>query len=188
MAAERRPAAFLDRDGTIIEDRDFLGDPGQIRLLPGAARAIARLNEMGLPVVVVTNQSGIGRGLITEADYAGVRERLDELLSAEGARLLQSYHCPHAPDREPPCDCRKPAAGLYHQAAAEHDLDLARSVYVGDRTRDIDAGLRFGGVGYLLGPPESGWQPGASARFHQVDSLSEAVDHLGKTGFPNRIT
>src|SRR5688572_6233108 len=140
-----RPAVFIDRDGTIIADRDYLSDPADIHLLPGAAEAIADLNRAGLPVVVITNQSGIARGFFDEADYQAVAGRLAEILGGEGASLDASYHCPHGPEDMPPCECRKPLAGMFEQAARDHGLDMARSFYIGDRVRDIIAGIRAGG-------------------------------------------
>lgn len=145
-----RPAVFLDRDGTLIEDRHYLRDPDQVRLLPGAADAVRRLNAAAIPAVVVTNQSGIARGLLTEADYAATARRLDELLAATGARLDGHYHCPHLPDVTGPCDCRKPGPLLYERAARDLDLDLAASWWVGDRERDLGAADRFGGRAILL--------------------------------------
>jgi D-glycero-D-manno-heptose 1,7-bisphosphate phosphatase len=154
-----RPAVFLDRDGTVIEDRDYLRDPAEVRLLPGAAAAVRALNEAGFPAVVVTNQSGIARGLLTEAEYEATAQRLDSLLAAERARLDARYHCPHLPELTGPCECRKPGALLYERAARELDLDLARSWWVGDRLRDVEAAGRFGGRGTLVltgaGVPES---------------------------------
>ena len=105
-----RRAVFLDRDGTIIEDTGFVADPAEVRLLPGAASAIARLNRAGIPAIVVTNQSGIARGLLDEAGYSAVARRLDALLDAAGARLDADYHCPHHPDFGGTCECRKPGA------------------------------------------------------------------------------
>jgi D-glycero-D-manno-heptose 1,7-bisphosphate phosphatase len=145
-----RPAVFLDRDGTLIEDRHYLRDPDQVHLLPGAADAVRRLNAAAIPTVVVTNQSGIARGLLTEADYAATGRRLDELLAARGARLDGHYHCPHLPDVTGPCDCRKPGPLLYERAARDLDLDLAASWWVGDRERDLGAADRFGGRAILL--------------------------------------
>ena len=147
-----RPAIFLDRDGTIIEDRDYLAAPEGVELLPGAAEAISRFNRAGWPVIVVSNQSGIGRGLITPDGYEAVRTRLDQLLAAAGAHLTETYHCPHRPDEQPPCDCRKPLPGLFLRAAEEHGIDLGRSHYAGDRVRDIEVGIRRGGTGYLIAP------------------------------------
>ncbi|MDQ3389576.1 MAG: HAD family hydrolase, partial [Gemmatimonadota bacterium] len=145
-----RPAVFLDRDGTIIRDLHYLGDPAGVRLLAGVGAAISRLNAAGLPVVVATNQSGIGRGFFTEAEFLAVQARMMELLAVEGARVDASYHCPHAPSAEDPCSCRKPLPGLFLRASAEHRLDLARSWYVGDRTRDLLPGANLGGRGILL--------------------------------------
>jgi histidinol-phosphate phosphatase family protein len=146
-----RPAVFLDRDGTIIEDLGYLGDPDQVRLLPGAAAAIARLNRAGLPAVVVTNQSGIARGLLDEAAYQATRARLDRLLADEGARLDAQYHCPHHPDITGPCDCRKPGLLLYRRAALDLALDLAASWWVGDRPHDVEPAAALGGRGILIG-------------------------------------
>src|SRR3979411_3046722 len=103
-------AAFLDRDGTIVEDPGFLHEPGQVNLLPGAAAAIRALNDAGVLVVTVTNQSGIARGIYTMADYVAVQRRLGELLAAppHGAHLDGAYVCPHHPDVGGPCECRKP--------------------------------------------------------------------------------
>jgi histidinol-phosphate phosphatase family protein len=168
-----RPAAFLDRDGTIIVDRDYPGDPEGVALLPGAAGAIRRLNGAGVPVIVVTNQSGIGRGLITESQFEAVQRRMEALLAEHGARLDGSYHCPHAPDHAPACDCRKPLPGLYRRAAAEHDLDLERSVFVGDRSRDLVYGLEIGARAFLIGGTERAPAPPGA---HPVASLAEAVD------------
>jgi D-glycero-D-manno-heptose 1,7-bisphosphate phosphatase len=145
-----RPAVFLDRDGTLIEDLHYLRDPDQVRLLPGVAEAVRRLNVAAIPAVVVTNQSGIARGLLTEGDYAATVRRLDDLLAAAGARLDGHYHCPHLPDVTGPCDCRKPGPLLYERAARDLDLDLAASWWVGDRERDLSAADRFGGRAILV--------------------------------------
>lgn len=174
---EPRPAAFLDRDGTIIRDTAYIRDPDDVELLPGAAAAIRRLNEHALPVIVVTNQSGIARGLLTEQDYERVRMRLDALLAAAGARIDATYHCPHHPEFSAPCECRKPGLKLYTQAAAEHHIDLARSYYVGDRMRDVEPGHRLGGTTAMLvvesTPPDEVTAARAGAL---VGSLSAAVD------------
>ena len=179
-----RPAVFLDRDGTLIEDRPYLRDPAQVHLLPGASEAVRRLNAAAIPAVVVTNQSGIARGRLTEADYAATVRRLDELLATAGARLDGHYHCPHLPDLTGPCDCRKPGPLLYERAARDLDLDLAASWWVGDRERDLGAADRFGGRAILLltgaGPGESR-QPREAPRPVAVDLLS-AVAHILDAG------
>lgn len=145
-----RPAAFLDRDGTIIHDASYIRDPAVVRLLPGAAAAIRTLNEADVPVVVITNQSGIARGLLSELDYERVQARVAELLAAEGASLLASYHCPHLPEISGPCECRKPGTLLYRRAAADHGLDLERSAYIGDRWRDVEPAYALGGRGIMV--------------------------------------
>jgi D-glycero-D-manno-heptose 1,7-bisphosphate phosphatase len=147
---EQRPAVFLDRDGTIIHDEHYLSDPGRVAAIPGAAAAIASLRKAGYVIVVVTNQSGLARGMITSAQYEAVRARTDSLFAAAGSPLDATYMCPHHPDVTGPCDCRKPAAGLYRQAARELGLDLGRSTLIGDRCRDIAAATELGANGILV--------------------------------------
>lgn len=145
-----RPTIFADRDGTLIVERNYLADPDAVELIPGAAPALQRLATAGYALVVITNQSGIARGLFAESDFQAVEERLARLLRAEGVRLDATYHCPHHPDFTGPCDCRKPALGLYHRAARDLDLDLARSVCIGDRLQDLEPARRFGGRALLV--------------------------------------
>jgi histidinol-phosphate phosphatase family protein len=144
---------FLDRDGTIIEEVGYLKDPSQVKLIPGAAEAIARLNRRGIVVVVVTNQSGVGRGLVTESAVGQVHAELARQLEAAeggggvgggggGGRWDAIYYCPHLPDDG--CDCRKPGPGMFRRAAAEHGLDLGRSFVVGDKASDVRAGTLLG--------------------------------------------
>lgn len=174
---ERGPAVFLDRDGTLIHDAEYLSDPEGVRLLPGAGEAVARLNRAGIPVILVTNQSGIGRGYYTEDDFRAVQERVAEVLARQGARLDAVYHCPHAPGDPLPCECRKPEVGLFVRAAAEHGVDPARSWYVGDRVRDVIPAGRLGGTGILVCTPEYAHEAaGAPAGTLLVDSLPDAVD------------
>lgn len=174
---QARPAVFLDRDGTIIRDTEYLRDPEQVELLPGAAAAIRRLNEAGWPVIVITNQSGIARGLLTEQDYERVRMRVDKLLAAEGARVDATYHCPHHPDITGKCDCRKPGTKMYADAARDHGLDPARSWYVGDRIRDVSPGDHFGGKTVMLIVDSTPEADRMAARDRTTtSSLAEAVD------------
>ena len=114
-----RPAVFLDRDGTLITERDYLSDPDGVQLAPDAINALRSLRRAGYALVVVTNQSGIARGLYTEADYHAVATRLNQMLSQAGVPLDGMYHCPHLLDVTGPCSCRKPATGMYLQASAE---------------------------------------------------------------------
>lgn len=176
---KNRPAVFLDRDGTIIRDAEYLRDPEQVELLPGAAHAIKRLNDAGWPVIVVTNQSGIARGLLTEQDYERVRMRLDKVLAAEGAKINATYHCPHHPDLTGPCECRKPGVKLYADAAKALDLDTKGSWYVGDRIRDVSPGDHFGGRSVMLivdSTPDADRMAAAAAKRRTARSLAEAVD------------
>jgi D-glycero-D-manno-heptose 1,7-bisphosphate phosphatase len=173
-----RLAVFLDRDGTIIEDAGFLREPSGVHLLPGAASAIRQLNQHQFAVVVVTNQSGIARGLITLEEYSTTERRVNELLTAEGARLDAHYFCPHLPELSGPCDCRKPGSLLYRQAAERFGIDLSRSWWIGDRVRDVLPAESFGGRGILVltGAGEVEKMDGQAGRFLQATDLAAAVD------------
>lgn len=150
MREGRPQAALLDRDGTIIGDHHYLNEPANVELLPGAAEAIRRLAQAGIPSIVCTNQSGIARGTISLEQYRAVRLRVAELLAAHDAVLLDTFSCPHHPDITGPCPCRKPATGLYERAAARHRLDLSRCLYAGDRYRDVAACTVFAGRGVFV--------------------------------------
>ena len=178
-AAGRR-AAFLDRDGTLIVDRDYPSRPEEVVLLPGAAEAVRRLNAAGVATVVVTNQSGIARGLVTEEQYRRVAARAEELLAAEGARIDATYYCPHLPEVTGPCECRKPGTLLYRQAAAALGLALERSAFIGDRWRDVEPGLVLGGRGILVPSPSTPAEDLARARAEAevAPTLGEAVDRI----------
>ena len=168
---------FLDRDGTIIEDRHYLSRAEEVKLLPGAADAIARINAQLVPVIVVTNQSGIARGIFTVEDHERVTERLDDLLRERGAHLDGSYFCPHAP--EDGCDCRKPGTLLFRQAAKDHhEIDLTRALYIGDKMRDVEPGLTLGGQAILIPSSETAKSEieAAEARARVAPSLGTAVD------------
>lgn len=173
-----RPGAFLDRDGTLIEDPGFLHEPQAVRLLPGVPAAIARLNAAGFVVVTVSNQSGIARGLYQEADYHAVQGRLTELLWAERAQLAGAYYCPHFPEISGPCDCRKPGLRLFLDAAAAHGIALDDSVWIGDRLSDVEPANRLGGRAFLVRTGE-GARHVDQARVLGVPvvrDLAEAVD------------
>lgn len=176
-----RSAAFLDRDGTIIEDVNYIGRAKDVRLLPKADDAIRLLNEHGVAVVVITNQSGIARGLVTPAAYESVRHRVDDVLAASGAHVDATYHCPHHPDVTGPCECRKPGTLLYDRAIADLNLDASASMFAGDRPRDVLPAARYGGAAYLIRPAST---PPDDAALHAgatiVSSLFEAVQrYLG---------
>ena len=150
-----RRAAFLDRDGTLIEDASYLADPNRVRLLQGVVDAVRALNDAGILVIVVTNQSGIAQGLLTEEQYEATRDRLVKLMQDAGSRIDATFHCPHYPVVNGPCECRKPGTLLYRRAAEQFGIDLGASLYVGDRDRDISPGLTFGGFARLVPSPST---------------------------------
>ncbi len=150
MTEGLRRAIFLDRDGTLTEEKVYLSDPEGVVLLPGAAAALSDLRDGGFTLVVVTNQSGIARGLYSEDEYHAVAKRLDDLLAEAGSPVDATMYCPHHPSSGSPCECRKPGTGMYRQAAAELGLDLADSYYVGDKVSDITPAHELGGVGVLV--------------------------------------
>ena len=158
------PAVFLDKDGTLIEDVPYNVDPDLIRLSRGAGAGAAQLAEAGYAIVVVSNQSGIARGLFRENDLPAVERRLRELLADWHVPLAGFFFCPHHPEGEVAsyrlvCDCRKPRPGLLCQAADELGLDLARSWMVGDILDDVEAGHRAGCRTVLLDVGhETQWQ------------------------------
>lgn len=133
-----RRALFLDRDGTVIEECGYLGDPALVRVLPGAAAALAAFASQGWKLIVVSNQSGVGRGLITPRQMEEVQRRFLEVMQRNGVPITASYVCTHAP--EECCECRKPSPFLLRRAAAEHALDLSASWMIGDREGDILCG------------------------------------------------
>jgi D-glycero-D-manno-heptose 1,7-bisphosphate phosphatase len=148
-------AVFLDRDGTLVDELGFLRRPEDLRLLPRAAEGVRAFNAAGWRTIVVTNQSGLARGLFTADDLAAVHARLEAVLAEEGARLDAILHCPHHPEEGAPplraaCECRKPAPGLLLEAARRFGLELGACWIVGDSRRDIEAGRRAGLAGELL--------------------------------------
>ena len=177
MTALRR-AAFLDRDGTLIEDANYLADADQVRLLAGVTEVVRLLNQREVLVIVVTNQSGIAQGLLTEAEYEATRAKLDALMKASGARIDATYHCPHYPAVSGPCDCRKPGTLLYEQAAKQFGIDFRKSLFVGDRFRDVDPGLKLGGFAWLVPSGSTPDSDLATARDRKLiaGSLEEAVN------------
>ena len=173
-------AVFLDRDGTLINDPGYARDPDQVQLLPGVAAAVRQLNQSGLLAIVVTNQSGIARGLLTEGEYRSIEARVDSLLAAEGARLEAHYFCPHLPEISGPCECRKPGTLLYRQAAQRFSIDLAGSWWVGDRLRDVEPATALGGQGILLthSAPEEDIRQAEAQGYATISHLPEAVERL----------
>ena len=142
MKGSVQRAVFLDRDGVVVREVDYLCQPGQLKLLRGAAQAIIRLRRAGFKVVMVTNQSGVARGYLTLAVLRRIHLRMKRFLAAQGAKLDALYFCPHLPGTG--CACRKPALGMLRQAKRRFSLDLKRSYFVGDSTTDILTARRAG--------------------------------------------
>ena len=190
--SDHRWTVFLDRDGTInrkAPEGDYIRSPDQLVLLDGAAGAISRLRAAGALVVVVTNQRGVARGLMTLDDLAEVHRQLAAMLADAGAEVDAVYSCPHEADS---CDCRKPEPGMFLRAAEEHPaIEFGASAMVGDSTSDIEAGSRLGMATVLLAdsPPPAG---GAESRpDHVAPSLAVAADWLllhvpGRASVPSR--
>lgn len=170
----RRPraVAYVDRDDTIVDDPGYLDDPSALRLLPGAAAAIRRLNGAGCAVALVTNQSGIGRGLLDGETLGRIHDELERQLALEGARLDAIAHCPHTPDESPPCRCRKPGPGMVEQLRREHGWAGLPSVVVGDRDTDLGLARSTGCHAVLVGGSGSSTR-GAD---HRAPDLAAAVD------------
>lgn len=150
-----RPAVFLDRDGTLLEEAGYLDRLERLVFFPFAIDAVRLLNRAGYAVVLVTNQSGVGRGMYDEAFVVEAHRTIDRTVAAGGARIEGYYYCPHHPLAEieayrRQCDCRKPAPGMMRRAAADLDLDLARSFAIGDKWTDVQAGIAAGARGILV--------------------------------------
>jgi D-glycero-D-manno-heptose 1,7-bisphosphate phosphatase len=168
-----RRAVFLDRDGTICEEMGYVNHVDRLQVFPYAAEAIRQLNLRDIPVIVVTNQSGIARNIFTESVVEQVHKKMIAELAAGGAWIDGIYFCPHMKDDA--CDCRKPNPGLLQRAAREHALDLAASWVVGDRYADVEMAHATGGRGILV---MTGYGRGEYELHHakwprQPDSLAE---------------
>lgn len=164
-----KPAVFLDKDGTLLDDVPYNVDPARMRLAAGARDALATFARMNVPVVVISNQSGVALGKFAEAALVDVERKLHALAAECGARLAGVYWCPHHPQGTVTryacaCDCRKPAPGMIQRAARELGLDLQRSWFVGDILDDIEAGHRAGCRAVLIdNGNETLWQRGRCA-------------------------
>jgi D-glycero-D-manno-heptose 1,7-bisphosphate phosphatase len=188
-----RPAVFLDRDGTIIEHVHYLADPAEVRLLPGAAQALRRLGRARFALVVITNQSAIGRGMITIEQYERVDAEVRRQLLDEGVTLDGVYYCPEVPEVDDPTIVthvdRKPGPGMLLRASRDLGLDLGRSWMVGDLISDALAGLNAGCKGSLLVLTGKGLADEGSAGvfYGIVDDLSAAADAiLGSPDGPSK--
>lgn len=168
-----RPFVLIDRDGTINVEKHYLHDPAELELIPGAGAAIARLNRAGFGVVVVTNQSGVGRGYFGLDAVEQVHVRLRELLAEAGAAVDGIYLCPHGPDDD--CACRKPLPGMVEAAAAEHGFDPAQAVVIGDKEVDVELGLSVGATTFLVRTGYGRKYEAATKADYVADDLAAAV-------------
>jgi D-glycero-D-manno-heptose 1,7-bisphosphate phosphatase len=146
--ASSNKVVVLDRDGTIVIDRGYLDDPAGLEFLPGAVDSLRRLNDMGYRLVIVTNQSGVGRGMFSVDRLGEIHDRLAEMMRSAGVRLEGIYYCPHTPDAG--CSCRKPATGLLFQAASELGFEPSAAIVIGDKMSDVEFGSRAGATTILL--------------------------------------
>ena len=179
-------AVFLDRDGTLIEEKDYLSDPDQVVLLPGAAEALTRLQDAGFKLFIVSNQSGVGRGCFTMADVERVNQRLVELLAKNGARLEKIYIAPEAPEQ--PSRGRKPSPQFLFDARDEFGIELSESYLIGDKQTDLECGCNAGvkqsilvRTGYGAEQERAGNQ---FTRAAVVDDLQTAVELILKAEVP----
>lgn len=152
---KKNTAIFLDRDGTINDEVGYLDHADKLRIIPAAFEAVRLINQSGMKAVVVSNQAGIAKGFFTEKFVRKINEQIQSELLARGALIDRFYFCPHHPTEgvdpyRTICDCRKPEPGLLNQAAADLDIDLARSYMIGDRYRDIETARRVGAKGVLV--------------------------------------
>jgi D-glycero-D-manno-heptose 1,7-bisphosphate phosphatase len=180
-------AVFLDRDGTLTAESDWVREARDLVLLPGAARAVRRLNEAGWRAVLVTNQSAVARGMISETELAAIHAHLETELAREGARLDAIYACPHHPtegrgEYRLECECRKPAPGMIARAARELGLDLARSWIVGDAARDLEAGARLGVRGVLVATGKGSAERARATFEHFAPDVEGAVEWILAAG------
>ncbi|MDD5200219.1 MAG: HAD family hydrolase [Terrimicrobiaceae bacterium] len=167
-----RPAVFLDRDGTLMEEVNFCRDPADVRAIPGAAKRLARLRELGWAIVIITNQSGIGRGIISMEDYAAVQA---ELLRQLNGQVDGTYVCPDVPPNISPR--RKPGTAMVEEAARELGLDLRRSVFIGDKTIDIECGRNAGMPAFLVRTGHGRHHTGGAAD-REARDVVEALDWI----------
>jgi len=178
-------AVFLDRDGTIIEDVGYLNNPNDIKFIPGSIEAIKQLNKTGYKVIVITNQSGVARGLIAEDMLQTIDKTMQKHILSGGAHLDAIYYCPHHPEHgvypyKQACECRKPHPGLIKRARRDLNIDLSQAFMIGDKVSDIEAGKRAGTKTIFVttgrGPEE---KPKLKEKpDHIAENLNQAVDWL----------
>src|SRR5436190_4426370 len=175
-------AVFLDRDGTIMEDANYVGRLDQVVLIPSAKQALRRLRDAGFKLFIVTNQSGVGRGYFPREAVEEIHAHLDEQFGPEGVSFDRYYVCPHHPEDN--CDCRKPKPKLLRDAAAEYGLNLARCFMIGDRPTDIQAGKSAGTqtILVLTGAGKESLAKGDVACDHAAADIGAAADWILSQG------
>jgi D-glycero-D-manno-heptose 1,7-bisphosphate phosphatase len=181
--AAKGAAVFLDRDGTLIREVHYLSSIEQLEILPGVPAALRRLSAHGFRLIMVTNQSAIARGALSEAGLAEIHAELVARLSQAGARLDGIYYCPHHPvdglgDYRIACDCRKPKTGMIRRAAVEFGLDPALSYVVGDQWIDMELAEAVGATGLWVGHADATSQRAAPVKFSSVADLAAAADWI----------
>jgi D-glycero-D-manno-heptose 1,7-bisphosphate phosphatase len=176
----KRRFVLLDRDGTIIRKHDYLADPCAVELLPGAAEGLRRLRSMGFGLTVISNQSGLGRGLFDSSTLAAIHRRLAEILREEGVSLDGIYFCPHRPEED--CTCRKPRPGLVRQAARELDFDPSECFVVGDNVCDVELGRAIDATTILVRTGYGAELAGSTAvrPDYVADDLADAARLIGQ--------
>jgi D-glycero-D-manno-heptose 1,7-bisphosphate phosphatase len=175
-------AVFVDRDGTLIEEENYLGDPDKARLTPGAAGALKALRAAGFEIVVVSNQAGVARGLFGVDAVLAVHRRLDRMLADEGARVSRYYFCPHHPEFTGPCRCRKPASGMLVDAERDLGLELGECWLAGDRLTDVEASQRVGCPGILVRTGYGAEEEGRIGSGEQDRPAAVCDDLVGASG------
>jgi len=175
-------AVFADRDGTLIEEIGYLSDPSQIKLIKGAAEGVKLLNDAGITVVIVTNQSGVARGMFPEEKVFETNDALVEMLASHGARIDAIYFCPHHPTEGEPsyrmdCECRKPRPGLVFRAAEDLDIDVSSSFVIGDKDSDIELAANGGCAAAVL--VLTGYGPQQQSRSKAIDPSPKRI-HISK--------
>jgi D-glycero-D-manno-heptose 1,7-bisphosphate phosphatase len=180
VPAKRSPAAFLDRDGTLIEESEYLHEPERVRILPNAVEGMKRFQDMGYRIVLITNQPGIGVGYYSKEDFYRVNRTLFRSFSGAGVLVDKVYFCPHSKSEK--CECRKPGQALVRRAAEELNLDLSKSVMIGDKTSDIETGKRAG-MKTVLVRTGFGGKDGeyAATPDATADDLLDAAERILKT-------
>jgi D-glycero-D-manno-heptose 1,7-bisphosphate phosphatase len=171
MTKAKHPAVFLDRDGTLMRDVDYCGDPKDVHVFEGASRALRRLKQHGYQLIVITNQSGIGRGYFSENQYRAVEREVARQLG--NGVIDATYYCPHLPEDK--CTCRKPSPEMILKAAGDYELDLSRSFFVGDKKSDIECG-RNAGVKTILTLTGYGKETDQNLADFVAENLTEAAD------------